>query len=68
MLIFTRWSWSSRLNSRLVNWLPWSLLNTSGLPCFRASPSASAQKPVSRVLDNRQATTYRLCQSMMAIR
>ena len=68
MLIFTPRSWSICVNSRLVNWLPWSVLNTSGVPWFRASPSASAQKPVSRVLDYPQATTYRLCQSMMATR
>ena len=29
---------------------------------------ASTQKSASKVLDNRQATTYRLCQSMMATR
>ncbi len=46
----------------------WSVLNTSGVPWSRASFRASAQKPVSRVLDNRQATTYRLCQSMIATR
>ena len=56
------------MNSRLVNWLPWSVLNTSGWPRPRASSSASAQKPASRVLDNRQASTYRLCQSITATR
>ena len=46
----------------------WSVLNSSGLPWPSASVRASAQKPASRVLDNRQPTTYRLCQSMMATR
>ena len=32
MLILTPLSSSTRVNSRLVNWLPWSVLNTSGLP------------------------------------
>ena len=43
-------------------------LKTSGWPCPRASFKASTQKSASRVLDNRHATTYRLCQSMMATR
>ena len=47
-----------------VNWLPWTVLNTSGLPRASASTSASAQKPASRVLDKCRATTYRLCQRM----
>ena len=47
---------------------PWSVLNTSGCPWPRASSSAPAQKPASRVLDSRQASTYRLCQSMTATR
>ena len=64
MLIFTPLSSSTWVNSRLVNWLPWSVLNASGLPWFRAS----AQKPASRVLDRRQASTYRLCQSITATR
>ena len=32
------------VNSRLVNWLPWSVLNTSGRPWAKASSSTSAQK------------------------
>ena len=32
MLIFTWWSCSDWVNSPLVNWLPCSVLNTSGLP------------------------------------
>ena len=51
------------MNSRLVNWLPWSVFITLGVPWFSASLNASAQKAVSRVLDNRQVTTYRLSQS-----
>ena len=47
---------------------PSSVLNTSSWPLLRASSSASAQKPASRVLDSRQAGTYRLCQSITATR
>ena len=39
------------MNSRLVNWLPWSVLNTSGVPWFRASPSASAQRSPTKVYE-----------------
>ena len=46
----------------------WSVLNTSGWPCPSDSFKASTQKSASRLLDNRQATTYRLCQSVMATR
>ena len=46
--------------------LPWSVLQTSGWTCSSASCKASTQQSASRVLDNRHATTYRLCQSMMA--
>ena len=50
--------------SELQRGLEGSVLNTSGFP--RAS--ASVQKPASSELDNHQATTYRLCQSMVATR
>ena len=50
--------------SWLVNRLPWSVLNISGLPRSSASIRASAQKPASIVLDRRQDRTYWLCQSM----
>ena len=43
------------MNSRLLNWLPWSVLNTSGTPQASASVRASVQKSASRVLGNRQA-------------
>ena len=68
MLILTPRSCRTSVNSRLVNWLPWSVLDTSGFLRARASSSASAQKLASRVLDSRQATTYRLCQSITATR
>ena len=45
-----------------------SVLKTFGWPCLSASLKASTQKSASNVLDNRQAITYRLCQSMMATR
>ena len=56
------------MNSRLVDWLPWSVLNTSGLPRPNASVRARTLKPASKVLDNRQDIMYRLCQSMIATR
>ena len=52
------------MNSPLVNRLPYSVLNTSGLPYSSASDRASTQKSASGVLDNLQATTYRMCQRM----
>ena len=55
-----------KLNSRLVDWLPWSVLNTSGLPRPNASVRAWTLKQSSKVLDNRQDIRYRLCQSMIA--
>ena len=48
-----------------VNWLPWSVLNTSGLPLPSASSKASTQNSASRVLDRFQATTYRVYQSIL---
>ena len=57
------------VKAKLVNWLPWSVLNISGLPCrARASSSVSVQKLASSVFDSRQASTYRLAQSMIATR
>jgi hypothetical protein len=52
-----------------VNWLPWSVLKISGLPCLAsASSRASRQNPTSIVIDNRQARTLRLNQSTTAAR
>jgi hypothetical protein len=48
---------------------PGSVLKISGVPYLsRASSSASVQKEGSSVLDNRQASTRRLAQSIMATR
>jgi hypothetical protein len=60
---------SAPVKAVLVNWLPWSVLKISGLP-NRASVSSSAatQNETSIVLDNRQLSTARLAQSMMATR
>ncbi len=41
-------SYRTWVNSRLVNWLPWSVLKTSGWPCPSASLKASTQKSASR--------------------
>ncbi len=57
------------VNASLVNWLPWSLLKISGLPCLPiASSSASTQKPASIVIDTRCESTRRLNQSTTATR
>ena len=45
LLIFTPCSGSVWVNSRLVNWLPWSVLKTSGWTCLMAYFKASTQKP-----------------------
>jgi hypothetical protein len=60
-------SLSTSVKSKLVNWLPWSVLNISGLP-YRdsASAKASTQNPASMVFDSRHARTWRVAQSMMA--
>ena len=51
-----------------VNWLPWSVLNISGLPCLaRQSLSIWAHQEASIVLDNDQCKILRVCQSMIAI-
>ncbi len=42
---------STPINASLVNWEPWSLLNTSGLPCRRkASSRQSTQNTASMLL------------------
>src|SRR2546427_5333124 len=51
----------------LVNWLPWSVLEISGcLPLASAAAQARIQNSLSRLLDNSQASTYRLHQSITA--
>jgi hypothetical protein len=60
---------SSRLvQPHAVNCVPWSVLNTSGLPFPRASSSISRQNSPSSVFDSRQLITYRLYQSITAAR
>src|ERR1700676_4831173 len=52
-----------------VNWLPWSVLKISGLPCrASASSTASRQNATSIVIDTRHARTRRLNQSTTAAR
>ena len=69
MLIWMALSASRPVKAALVNWLPWSVLKISGLPCLaRASSTASMQKSASMVIDSRQLSTRRVCQSTTAAR
>lgn len=63
MLILTPRPSSRRVNSALVNWAPWSLLNISGCPLARAQSSADKRKSICNVFDTSQLSTYRLYQS-----
>src|SRR3979409_1286143 len=51
-----------------VNCTPWSVLNTSGQPWPNDSSNASRQNSTSSVFDNFQESTYRLYQSITAVR
>ena len=68
MLTRTPCSCNIWVKASLVNCAPWSELNISGRPRFNASSNAATQQPVSMVLESFQASTCRLCQSMMATR
>jgi hypothetical protein len=54
--------------SKQVNCTPWSVLKISGFEIPRVCSRAWRQKPVSKVIEIRQAKTYRLNQSITAIR
>jgi hypothetical protein len=51
-----------------VNWDPWSVLKISGRPTSSASSNASRQNRPSSVFDTRHDRTYRLNQSITAVR
>ncbi len=48
---------SGTVTAPLVNWPPWSLLNTTG---SQSTSAASTQKALSVVLDNARASMQRL--------
>jgi hypothetical protein len=55
------------VNSRLVNWHPWSVLKMAGVPYWViASWTASRQKSVVSVLESRHDSTLRVAQSRTA--
>src|SRR5262249_9996580 len=54
--------------SSAVNWDPWSVLKISGRLIASASSNASRQNRPSSVFDSRQESTYRLYQSITAVR
>src|ERR1700722_15802052 len=68
MLTLTPADSSRPVNDADVNCTPWSVLNTSGQPWLNASSNASRQNSTSSVFDNFQESTYRLYQSITAVR
>ena len=68
MLMATLSGFKTLVKSLLVNCDPWSVLKISGTPIVRASSRASMQKAASRVRETFQERTYRLYQSMTAVR
>ena len=50
-----------------VNWLPWSVLNISGLPFFSARRRARMQKSASRLFDISHEMTYLEYQSIAVL-
>ncbi|KVN31807.1 hypothetical protein WJ64_11510 [Burkholderia ubonensis] len=69
MLMATPSRISTPVKAALVNCEPWSLLNTSGLPCVRsASSRQSTQNEASMLLLMRQDSTRREYQSITATR
>src|SRR5277367_286597 len=68
MLTWTPADSSRPVNDDDVNCTPWSVLNTSGQPRPSASSNASRQNATSSVFDSRHDSTYRLYQSITAVR
>ena len=67
MLMAMASRFTTSVKASLVNWLPWSLLNTSGLPCSRKESSRqSTQNAASMLLLIRQLRTRREYQSITA--
>ena len=68
MLIAIPFPDSRPVNGALVNWLPWSVLKISGLPCrVSASSTASRQKSTFMVIETRHDSTRRMNQSSTAV-
>jgi hypothetical protein len=58
MLMVMASRFRTSVKATLVNWLPWSLLNISGLPCsHKASSRQSTQNAASMLLLIRQFST-----------
>ena len=68
MLTATPAASSRPAHAPAANCTPWPVSNTSGVPAANASSSMSRQDAPSSVSDSRQATTYRLNQSIVAAR
>jgi hypothetical protein len=57
-----------QVHSCALNWDPWSVLKISGRLIANASSNASRQNRPSSVFDSRPDSTYRLNQSITAVR
>ena len=68
MLTATPADSSRPVNAAAVNCTPWSVLNTSGRPRPQGLVQHLQAEAPSSVFDSRQATTYRLYQSIIAAR
>ena len=66
MLTFTPTDSNRLVHAVVVNCTPWSVLKIPGHPFVNDSSSIARQNSLSRLFDNRQLTTSRLNQSIVA--